>query len=234
MGIAFVQTVGSAGSAANTTQVILTLSGVTTTVGNHLILANGSGGGSPISSIVDSQGNSWAVDRRAAVTTATEIASCKVVTPLVDGDTITVNYVASNGHGFGVFEFSGLHPTSWYEGGSGSGSGSNENASNSLFGPTVNGANRDELLIGATTGQVQMVAYTWEVLSPAWTNSTHVVGSSINATSDMYMAYRIVNVSGPYAAQGTWSSTARKWTSVCAAYRSVIPVEDIAFPLRTR
>lgn len=74
--------------------------------GNTILLAIEGGGGKTVSSIVDTQGNSWTVDESlvdGAVTTAA-IARCLVAHGLSTSDTITINFSAANAFHMAVGE----------------------------------------------------------------------------------------------------------------------------------
>ena len=120
MAVAYVQKVGylnSTGGTASTTIVIPIT--VTTTVG-HTVIAwfRQQRGVYSASSIVDSKGNTWHIDRDALSDSTTYygplcICSCVLTTALVSGDTITLTINASAAYrSAGAAEFSGVASSS--------------------------------------------------------------------------------------------------------------------------
>jgi hypothetical protein len=210
--IAHVQQVASGGTAVNSNTLILTLSGVTTTAGNHLLLqaAARSGG---VSSIADSKGNTWQVDKAQSVTGAfTSLWSCRITTPLVDGDTITITNVSSTGHSASVAEFSGLASTGWADqvaGNTGTGTAADSTA-------TATTARDDELVFGIVGHQSTVTNYAPEVLSPVWNQTT--VGASVGTVQTVRGMYRIVAATGTYSAKSAWT-TSRVWAAVIVTYK---------------
>lgn len=91
MAIAYVQKVVSGHTTSSSATLVLTLSGITTTVGNFLILrALGSNTGRTMA-VTDSRGNTWTTDLTTAGTAPLiYIASAQITTALVNGDTITL------------------------------------------------------------------------------------------------------------------------------------------------
>src|ERR1700722_4955315 len=112
MTAAFVQTVVSGSSLKTGNNLALTVNaGVTTTVGNVVIVWARAGSGFFAISAVDSRGNTWQVDNAGGTTAATcGVLSAIITTPLVAGDTITITFSGSPITGFaaGAGEFSGL------------------------------------------------------------------------------------------------------------------------------
>jgi hypothetical protein len=218
MAIARVQAVVSGGNAASATTLVLTISGVTTTVGNHVIVTcvfSGTG----FSSVTDSKGNTWQVDVSQPPFTAGNsgagIASSKLGTALVNGDTITLTFGSSSRAAAWVDEYSGLDATTWLDKvASVSDGGVAAAASDS--GATATTTVADELLIGASAVSSAFTAFAMESLSPAWVLDGSAASTGTVRTIEN--AHRIVTATGAYSAKATWT-TSRNWSAAIATYK---------------
>jgi len=78
--------------------------------GNLIILHGRGGGGSIITGVTDTKGNSWNIDVAGTGSNATiNIASCLLTSTLTTSDTISVTYNAAAGsRTMAVYEFSGI------------------------------------------------------------------------------------------------------------------------------
>lgn len=108
MAISFVQEVVKDGSSGAVGSLVGTLgAGVTTTVGNTLILRFFANLG--VTSVTDSKGNTWTVDATQSPSYFYGLAHTTLTTALVAGDTITVTLTGSTSyHTFVVDEWSGI------------------------------------------------------------------------------------------------------------------------------
>jgi hypothetical protein len=212
---AFVQQVASAGNAGAGTTVVLTLSGVTTSVGNHLIVCSAARAGD-LSSVSDSKGNTWQVDENVAVSGAgAGIASCRITTPLVNGDTITVTISGgSGGLAASCAEFSGLSASGWADVQASAGNAVAGTAADS--GAAATSAAANSLVIGVVGHQSTVTAFTPEVLSPVWNQGTSAVSTSQVQT--VRPLYRVVTATGAFATKATWTSS-RVWAAAVAVYK---------------
>lgn len=219
MTAARVQEVGSAGTAGAQTGVTITLSGITTTVGNHLIVCVSTNVllGAAAFSISDSKSNTWQKDANAQDTSSTvQTFSAKLTSALVNADTITISWSPTSSTGAATAaEYSGLASSSWLDK-TASASGASATASDS--GATATTSQANELLIGALAPAGTITGFTPEVLSPAWSANTSAVPSSGNVRG-IYPMYRVVSAAAAYNAKATWS-TSRAWAQVIATYKA--------------
>lgn len=214
---AFVQQVVTGATPVNATSLVLTLSGVTTTAGNHLILVSAMRSGS-VGGVTDSKGNTWQVDESVGVASASAgVASCKITTPLVNGDTITFAMTggdSATGIAVNVAEFSGLSATGWADVQASAG-GAAALAADS--GAAASSANANALVIGVV-GHVQSVtAFAPEVLSPIWNQGPTTASSGSSQT--IHPMYRVVSSVGAYACKATWTVSTRQWAACVAVYK---------------
>ena len=225
MSISYVRTVGTAFSTGNAgvTSVVLTVGGgITTTVGNHLILVDSSYYATTLPNITDPKGNAWQWDVQDNARMF--LASCKITNPLLTGDTITMTYAGGNSaHGFAILEVAGLHSTQWFENKIGYETGSSS-ATESPYTPSVSVGG--SFILGAQFCQVSMPGVSYEALTPAWTVAATYIANG-NASSDygFNSAYRIPPLGGPMRVKSTFSGP-RPWYAIVASYRAVFP-EDV-------
>lgn len=104
--IAFVQQVYSNTTANSSTHAITP--SANTSTGNRLIMVMTVGNSRTVSSIVDTQGNTWAIDRESGGARSTVIMSAYLTTPLTTSDTITITLNAASPGDIIAGEFSGL------------------------------------------------------------------------------------------------------------------------------
>lgn len=116
MAITLVQNVGTTSTGSGSTCVLTVASGHGTTLANFGILRCSAGlTARTLSSVTDSQGNTWEVDADNATASAPGVASCKFATALGTGDTITAHFSGTVTDPLvTVDEFSGLDPTTWF------------------------------------------------------------------------------------------------------------------------
>jgi microcystin-dependent protein len=212
-GISYVQRVASRGSSSAATTLVATLGSITTTVGHHLILQ--AVGGAIISSVADSKGNTWQVDKTdASGTERPSIASSKLTTALIAADTITVTWASSNQGAFVVDEFTGLNATTWFD----KGHGASGTSTSSDSGATAATTNRHTTLVVGATGHASTVTnFAMETLLPPWTATTSA--ASTGTVHTIRGAYRFA-YDGPltYNAIATWT-TSRAWGAAVATYK---------------
>lgn len=210
----FVQQVASGGNAGATATVVLTLGAVATTAGNHMILCAAARQGN-ITGVTDSKGNTWQIDEHVVVSGATTaIASCRITTPLVSADTITVTMNGSAGLAASVAEFSGLAATGWADVQASAGNAVAGVAADS--GATVTSAEANSLIVGVVGHTSSVSAFTPEVLSPVWNQGT--VAASTGSVQTVRPLYRVVTTTGAYATKATWT-TSRAWGAIVAVYK---------------
>ena len=214
--IARVQFVAELANAGSGTTLVLTLSGVTTTVGNHLILRGG-GATNAITAVVDSKGNTWQIDKTDTTEAgiSASVASAKITSALVDGDTITATIGGSGGAGSAyVDEWSGLHATTWLDKTVGTGAPAALAADSGL---TATTADANELIIGVIAHVSTVTSWAVETTSPAWTERTPLVTTGTVRTNRPLD--KIVSATGQYASKGTWTTNSRDWSAVVATYK---------------
>jgi hypothetical protein len=222
----FVQEVARGHNASNSATLVLTLSGVTTTVGHHIILVAGQEYAGHLNSVADSKGNTWQVDADYSDTPGSDkvaifVASCLIATSkaLVNGDTITLTFsLATTTHAAVASEFSGLTSTAWFDKKAGyTSQGATATASDS--GATATTSTATELLIGTTGIDKQnWPTFVAEVLSPTWSLITKE-WLSANWFGIQPM-YREVSSTGAYHAKGTWTGSGA-WGALIATYNLV-------------
>jgi hypothetical protein len=210
--MAFVQEVASGANASNSATLVLTLSGITTTAGNHLILGCGTNYACTLNSVADSRGNTWQVDKVATDVAPNDkssvaIASCKIAAgkALVNGDTITLTFSSSIRHGARVWEFSGLATTSWVSQVAGSAIKTSQTASDT----GATGTTDANVLLFAVTG-IQNgsgpTGFAAEVLSPTW----NLLNAIVNDAGYPFVSrpmYRVGSAAAAYSAKASWTSS---------------------------
>ncbi len=122
----------------------------TTTATNHLVLMVGLSGGKVVSSVADSKSNTWTVHYVSGngSQVGLGIASCKITTPLVNGDTITITPNAACFMCAVAQEYSGLDQTTWLRTKAGNGQGWLSSTS-ATGGATAGNSTAGDLVIGA-------------------------------------------------------------------------------------
>lgn len=202
---------GSAQSAvaANSLAVTLTSS---IAIGSHLILVFGNSGatGLSINSVVDSKGNSWAVDKYQGDNNSTGaysgIASAKITTALTTSDTVTFTVSASVTHRMSLlYEVTGLDPTTWVDQTTGAPGTGTSPASG-----TINTTSANELIMGAC-GWDSGTANSHASIAPMTElDEIHTTGKGIAAS------YNLVSVTGGYSDSGTITSAL--WSDCVVSY----------------
>lgn len=223
--MAFVQEVGGAGNAGATTIVITvgTPTGVDTTAGNFIAVRVGTGG-QGVASVADSKGNTYQVDLADNISDPrAAIATAKITTKLVVGDTITVTLNASSFGAALATEHSGWDPVTWFDK-SAVGRGVAGTASDSTA--TTTTAQADEELIGVLGHQSTITGFTPEVVSPVWTARTSFASTGTIRT--LQSMDRVVAATGTYSAKATWT-TARSWSQLIATYKLAANVPAVQF-----
>jgi hypothetical protein len=206
MAIAFVRDLGiSQVSAGNPT---ITIGAAGATLGDHIIVLYGcSGVGSiAITSIVDTGGNTYQVDRIQDDNVAgvhIAICSAKITTGLVNGNTIVVTATGGNTERSAIaLEYSGIAASSWLDRASSAGTTSTTPSSGNID-TTAAG----ELLIGGCS-----LAATNNNYAPAATvggTPTERRDIQIGAVTKSIIAMDLVlGAAGAYAANGTSSNSA--------------------------
>jgi hypothetical protein len=214
MAITKVQDVVAAGNAASATTLVLTISGITTTVGNHLVCRAVHSGG-VLTGITDSKGNTWQIDEdgTASDTSSGSMASTKLTSALVNADTITLTFFATSRAAATVEEFSGLATTSWYDVGSIAAEAASTSADSGL---TATSAVADSLIIGNLAYVGTITSFTPESLSPAWVLDQQV--ASTGTVRAVQGTHRIVSATGTFAFKATWT-TSRQHNSLVGVYK---------------
>lgn len=118
MAIAKVSTVVTMSTGTGVNPMILTVGAGGAAAGNFVVIALGLGANSiTFTTIVDTKANTWQFDGAASGgTKSCLVASSKLTTALVSGDTITITLSSLQVvQRAGVYEFSGMHPTTWLD-----------------------------------------------------------------------------------------------------------------------
>jgi hypothetical protein len=172
-----------------------------------------------LSSVSDSRGNAYTVDRtRARLTNITaSVASGIIVTALQSGDTITLTYTVGSGKGAGAYSVTGLASSSIVDQLAGTDSNSSS-VSATMTGATTQA---DEIIFGAI-----MVA-----LTPTFTP-----GSGYTALTEVPFGgsklcgeHKIVSATGTYAVDATLG-TSGQWAAVGATYKAE---SAVVYPLKS-
>lgn len=107
----FVQVVGSNGSFSTVSSMAITPAH-NTTKGNTLIGVFKTGTGQSVTSVTDSQSNTWTIDIKSAGSGPnTAIIRCYLAKALTTSDTITVNFGSNNGNSGIINEYAGRYGT---------------------------------------------------------------------------------------------------------------------------
>ena len=110
MAIAYVGEIGTVTKDPAGTTSVITVGASGVTAGNHIIIVGALQGSNVVTSVADTGGNTYTVDRThsTAGTATANICSAHVATGLVNGNTITITHPSSVGS-FLAEEFSGVH-----------------------------------------------------------------------------------------------------------------------------
>lgn len=219
MAITQVQQVLNSTTDQNSTTVTLTVpTGITTTVGNHLIMMIGHSNATSsfLASVSDSKGNTWQIDidQNDGGTTGAwaSLASTHLSTALVAGDTITLTYMAAPGtyEVFLVYEYSGLASSSWVDTAGGTGGGK----STSFASPSITTTNANDLLLG-----VLCYSGTGAYTETGSGFSNVITQQSSPAHITLAVNDRTVSATGTYNDSGTTSPSAY-YSFIIGAYKA--------------
>jgi len=185
-------------------------------VGDTVIVAVDGGGLSSLSSVADSRGNSYTVDRPTVVGTGADIAlaSARITTALQSGDTITATYAAApNWQAIAAVDFAGLTTASPWLDATASNTGRGETPSTGASGATTK---TPELILGA--------------FSDTTSSSTHFTPtvpfqSAINTLGylgGIRIIYQVANGTGSFNASASYSGLPFNpyWAGTLATYRA--------------
>lgn len=214
MAIALVQTLTPTTGVGNTTSTAVTPSAATTQ-GNLLVLVLVAQGNDVISSVTDTQGNTWTVGPTTANGTNEGLSiayTLQDVAGLTGADTITVNHTTSPGRVVTIDEFSGVDTTTPTTGSAGTATGTSTSPSATMAGATTDA---DAMVYGAfgyngTTTFSAGAGYTE-------TNEQLVTNGSVNRKAAT--EYQIVASTSAYAAGGTLSGSGA-WTAAVMAFKA--------------
>ncbi len=163
-----------------------------------------------ISSVTDSVGNTWAVDKTASDGTRTvNIASCQVATQITSSDTITITWsTATSGRcDLWVQEVTGLASSSVFD------KSNSATASTGVLGTGSTGTLSQAAEIAWVVGRVD-VATGW-TKGAAWTNPTT---ASLN-TFSCALEYQIVAATTALSGAGTWTGGVGAQVALIATYK---------------
>jgi hypothetical protein len=209
MAIAYVKELGKGTQTGTATTYVITLS-ATAAAGNLAIGRIGTGSTVTISSVTDSRGNTWTVDKtQGSGPSAHLVSTGQDVGTLQSGDTITITISGSIAAGTAIFdEFSGMDITS---------SRVDKTAGNSAGATTA----RDAGTTAATTQADELVVGAFAI---AGDETSLTVGSGYSHFTSDYINDSATNsIAGEYqivSATGTQNPTATAGAN--AAYRAVV------------
>ena len=230
----FVREVGNYTTGTSATTHVIAIS-VAPTTGNHLVLVAIMAGGRTLSSVTDTQGNTWQVDETLLNTTnhGIGIASCKVVNALTTADTISMTWDAANVAAAVVNEYTGFHATTWADK-----SVSAARAADTVVdsGATATTAEADEQLVGGVAhaggsgSPSSNPVFTPETLDPLWEARGRQAASGFIRVIRSFD--RLVSATGAYKMAGTldgsWVNTAAIVTYLLAATGTQAPAGNAA------
>lgn len=213
MAIAHVQTLTPVTMTGNTTHTELVPS-ASTTAGNLLVVALVAQGNDVISSVDDTQGNTWTVGPTVANGTNEGLSiayTVQDVAGLTGADTITAHHTTSPGRALTCDEFSGIDTTTPTTGSAGTATGTSTTPSATMAGATTDA---DALIFGAF-GYNGTSAFTPNG-SYTETNEVEVVNGSVHRKVET--EYQIVGATSAYTADGTITSAV--WTAAVMAFKA--------------
>jgi PKD repeat protein len=195
-------------------------SGVSTTVGRHLVVAYlfSGAGTNAVTAISDTRGNTYTINATKKNSGATGllvvVASAKVTAALAPGDKVTVTQNAQTTyHLMQVYEFDNFDPTSWVDK---SATGSSTGTAVSTA-PTSTTAQADETLFAAVgfgdTSASLTSASGWSDAAKVEASGTKIKGFGVAA--------RDVSATGAYAYAGTLSAS-EEWVAVVVTFKTVV------------
>ncbi len=176
--------------------------------GNLLVLGIWKSANNSVSSISDTRGNTYQVDRAQLATDNTGVAIYSCISVGSGANTVSVTMGATTDLSMCVMEFSGVVSTSWrdaVESGSGSGTALDSGSGQSI-------AQANEVLIGFG-GSIST--------NTPWTAGTSYTLSSATARANMIMEWQIVAATGTYDATMT-SNVSNNWAMALATYKAVV------------
>ena len=216
------QIAAGAGAQVSATFSVAVPTGVSTVVGQHLVVAYLFSGSSfeSVTSVTDSRGNSYGIDATQgnAGTSGLKmvIASTRIATALSAGDTITVQQNNSTTyHAMQVYEFDNFAPTAWVDK---TATGNSPTATTSVTtAATATTSQANETLFAAvgfgdTSGTLTSAA--------GWTQSDTTVAGTAPKQKLLTVAAQDVTATGAYSYSGQLS-TANQSVSALVTYRTV-------------
>lgn len=204
-------TIGTAHSSGTVGSLVITVGASGVGSGHSILIGGAAGGTAVISSVSDSKGNTYAVDKTQLNGTSitASIASAHNVAALANGDTITVNFSGSQNVAVCAFEVSGLKSSGAFDQAAG---GANTGTSPATS-ATATTAQADELLWG-------VVAYQ---STSTWTQGSGYTDGPTDASTTtvrtLHTEYRVVAATGTYIADGAMG-TSRAWAAAIATYKA--------------
>jgi PKD repeat protein len=194
-------------------------SGVSTVVGRHLVVAYlfSGAGTNKITSIADSGGNTYTINAVKGNSGTTGlmvvVASAKITSALVAGDTITVTQnVESTYHAMQVYEFDNFASISWVDK-TATGSASGTAVSTA---PTAMTAVANETLFAAVGFGDTTATLT---SAPDWSDAAKVEASGVKRKG-LAVAAKDVAATGEYAYSGTLSAS-EQWVVALVTFKTV-------------
>jgi hypothetical protein len=218
MAIAFVNNVGT-GVKTTTSSTVTIVPVQNCGAGNMLAIAVGCGGTTTLSSVTDTKGNTWAVDKNQG----TSGSPCGLATTMQDvgtlttADTITAT-VSANGanHVCCAMEFSGIT------------SGTRLDQVIGADGTTATAVSSGSTATLAQTVELVLGAISWAGASQL----TFAKGASYTAQLEkdessgaflgVALEYKIVAATTAVLADGTISATPTSWHAICATYKGTV------------
>lgn len=207
-GATFVQRFVSA-SPASAASLVVTVA-ATTTAGNFAILAGKLSGGVAVSTVVDSRGNTWTVDKKSANASGGTafVASARLTTALQVGDTITVTPAATASGAFAAYEYSGISASPADASATGNGTSTTASA-----GPTSATVQANELAVSVVASGSSLAG-----LTPPAGYTERASGQTTNAVD---LADRVLSATGAQTA--AWTIPNVQWAEVLQTYKSATP-----------
>jgi PKD repeat protein len=193
-------------------------SGVSTVAGRHLVVAYlfSGAGTDKVTSISDSGGNAYTINAVKGNSGTTGliavVASAKVSTALVTGDSVTVTQnVASTYHALQVYEFDNFAPTSWAD----------QTATGNASGTAVSTAATPTTQASETLFAAVGFGDTTATLAsaPAWNDSAEIEATGTKHKS-LAVAVDDVAATGTYSYSGTLSAS-EQWVAALVTFRTV-------------
>jgi PKD repeat protein len=193
-------------------------SGVSTLVGRHLVVAYffSGAGTDKVTSVQDTRGDIYTINavkgNSGTSGLIAVVASAKITTALVAGDSLTVTQnVSSTYHAIQVYEFDNFDPTSWVDKtATGNASGTQVSTAS-----TTTTAQANETLFAATGFGDTTASLT---SAPGWNDSAKIEATGLKHKS-LAVAVRDVAAAGAYAYSGTLSAS-NQWVAALVTFRT--------------